>query len=403
MKRRSWLRAVVAVLIALPVLGIGGLVIAAELRARRLSEPLVNDAARLAAFIRERGEGDASACIARALDTAPDVSRDLPALDPAIRGVRDGVRPLDALPALALSALARHDPWLREAIACSGSLRALPGVGPLASPLHPRRQALPRLQEAAGALAPLRVRVLVAHQQPDEAVDLCLGALSLASDLLWLEGPEASLGALGQVNSLSQPCAEAVWHTTKLEAVEARLASLEQDLPPYSHVMELERVSQQLRLFGAFVTPAQRARLPVGAQVMVDTAASLSRPRHERVALANWWSSAEHAFRGVIAAADLDEPVRSREVLAAQRGFESMWLSLVRVPLLDVRYHLYASSHEVLALAVETLRTAAALRSQRPFVPKLLDVKVVGSRRVLAPRRPDWVPWGVTLPERELE
>lgn len=410
-RRATWgFRVMVGGLVAVPVALLVGALVASELRARRLAGRLVDDALALSAFSRSRPAhreplgGAVADCLGSALDTAPDVSRDAPWPSTEVLEVRAGRRPLEALPASALDALTRHDPWLRLALSCSRRevLAPVPGLGPLADPLHRRRAALPKLQEAAAALAPLRVRLLVQHRQTREALTVCTDALALVSDLLWLEGPEASLGALGQASGVVGPCADALWQADAplVDEVGAQLEHLASQRPPYAHVLRLERVAQELRMFGAFVSPTQAARLPPGAQSMVATASTLSRGRLERVGLANWWSHADRAFLDVIAAADLAEPARTRAILDAQRGFESRWLSLVRVPPLDVRYQMYAESHDVLPTALELLAATVALRRKVAPIARLIDVKRSEGRVVLTPKATEWTPLRLELPER---
>jgi hypothetical protein len=404
-------RLVVGGLLVLPVALSLGLVVASELRARRLAEKLVADANALARFSRERPPhrnarpGEVADCLARALDAAPDVSRDAPWMSVPVNEVRAGRAPLERLPPPALEALTKHDPWLRETFACTQltTLTPAPGLGPLAEPLHARRQALPKLQEATASLAPLRVRALLEHGQVEEALAVCADGLALVSDLLWLEGPEASLGSLGQATGLANPCADAVWRAPDDVSVARFVEQLDQlarNAPPYSHVLRLERVAQELRMFGTFFTVEQSARLPPGARSMVATSASLARGRQERVGLANWWSACDRAFLGVIAAADLPEPDRTRGILTAQRDFESRWLKLVRVPPLDVRYQMYAESHEALPMSLELVRAAAALRRGEAPVTRLIDVKRSGDVVTLMPKTAEWQPLSVRLTPR---
>lgn len=407
---RWGLRLLLTAVALLPLVLLGGLVVSAELRARRLAETLVTEAVAQAAFSRERTPargaepGSLTDCLALALDAAPDVSRDAPWLSPQVLAVRAGQAPLESLPASALEALTKHDPWLRATLACTHLTTMAPvaGLGPLAEPLHARRQALPKLQEATAALAPLRVRLLVEHGQFREALEVCSDGLALVGDLLWLEGPEASLGGLGQSTGLVQPCADAVWKTADEALVKTFVTSLEQvgrNAPPYARVVQLERVAQEVRMFGAFFTADQVARLPVGARSMVS---SYAPSRLERVGLANWWSSCDRAFLGVIAAADLPEPARTRAILTAQRDFESRWLSLVRVPPLDVRYQMYAESHEALPMSLEVLLVTAGLRTTSTTPPaRFIDVKTTGTGGFeLSPRTAEWRPLAVSLPAR---
>lgn len=385
-----------------------GVVVSAELRAKRLAETLVAEAVAQAAFSRERTParaaeaGSLTDCLAHALDAAPDVSRDAPWLSPQVLAVRAGTAPLESLPATALEALTKHDPWLRATLACTHLTTMTPvaGLGPLAEPFHARRGALPKLQESAAALAPLRVRLLVEHGQFREALEVCSDGLALVGDLLWLEGPEASLGALGQSTGLVQPCADAVWKTADDALVTSFVTELEQvgrNAPPYARVVQLERVAQEVRMFGVFFAADQVARLPVGARSMVS---SFSPSRLERVGLARWWSSCDRAFLGVIAAADLPEPARTRAILTAQRDFESRWLSLVRVPPLDVRYQMYAESHEALPMSLEVLLVTARLRTSPAPPTRFIDVKKTSEGFELSPRASEWRPLGVTLPAR---
>jgi hypothetical protein len=390
-------RVVLALSVGAPLLLLAGVFVSAELRGRRLAETLVDEAAQQAAWTRQRdGEpGSIAECLGWALDAAPDVSRDAAWMSVALFDVRDGRLPLESLPGTALASLTVNDPWLRETVACArrSTLEAVSGLGPLAEPLHRRRQALPRMQEAVAALAPLRVRLLSAHGQHDEALALCAGTFSLVADLLWLEGPEASLGALGMAGNLVRPCVDAALAIPD-DALAARfdeaLVAVEARAPPYAHVMRLERLAQELRLFGTFFTPAQVARLPAGAKSMVTTSASLSRAPWERVGLSHWWKACDRGFEGVIAAADLPEPRRTREIVAAQKHFASVWLRLVAVNPLDVRYEQYAESHEVLPMSIGLVRAAISARRSVPGSTPLIDVTVRDEGLEIAPRQSEW-------------
>lgn len=392
------LKVTLAALAAVPVLLALGVLGAIELRAKRFTEPLVADAIRVASFSRSRvrlQQGSAGECLARALDTAPDVSRDVPWSTPTIHDVIVGTKPLTDLPGTALDSMARNDPWLRSTVACTRLplLEPVDGVGPLAVLAHPRRQALPKLQETAGTLTPLRVRVLVEHGAFAEAMELCADALGLASDELWLEGHEASLGGLGQANRLVQPCADAVWRSRDealVRELKDRLALLAREAPPYSHVMELERVAQSLSVFGGFMSAEQRGRLPAGAEAMVVTA-SRPRPLLERLALAAWWPSADRAFRGLVTVADAPVVDRTRLMVAARGDFESPWMRVFGGMPLDVRYELYAESHDALATAIEFLQVTAALKLNEVPVMNFVELRRVGEVVKLTPKAGRWV------------
>lgn len=408
--RRWGFRLVLGALALLPIGLVAGLSLSSELRAKRLAERLVADALVLANQRRERPPhrdakvGSVTRCLEAALDTAPDVSRDVPWMTPQSLAVRRGEAPVESLPSRALEALTKHDPWLRSTIACThfDTLEAGAGLGPLVDPLHPRRQALPTLQEAAAALAPLRVRLLVEHGQLAEALEVCGDSLALAGDLLWLEGPEASLGALSQATGVVPSCAEALWRASDDEAAafQLQLDRVRANAPPYSRVVQLERVAQELHIFGAFVTPEQATSLPAGPLSMVRTAQSLARSRVERVGLARWWSSADRAFAGVMAAADLPEPRRSREIVLAQKDFESKWLSLVKVPPLDVRYQMYAESHEALPMSLELLSAVAQLRKGVTPATIFIDVTSTADEVQLTPKPLEWRPLATKLRRR---
>lgn len=391
-----------------PLVLVAGLLVSAELRGRRLAERLIGDANLQASWHLDRDggqPGSVAECLGRALDRSPDVSRDAPWMSAALFDVRDGTAPLESLPATALSSLTLNDPWLRETVACNQltSLQAVPGLGPLADPLHPRRQALPRLQEALAALAPLRVRLLADHGQHDEALALCEGVLAVAIDLSWLEGPEAALGNLGVVGNLVRPCVDAVLadpDDARVQRFDATLERLERRVPPYAHVMALERVAQELRLFGSLFAAEQMARLPPGPQRMVATSASLTRAPWERVALSYWWRGCDEGFTAVIAAADRSEPSRTRDILSGQRHFASPWLRLLSVNPLDVRYEMYTESHDVLALSVGLVRAAVTARKNVPTPTALLDVQVRAGVVEVTPRQSEWRRASFTAPLR---
>ncbi len=406
---RSSLKVVVVALLAVPLLLLGGLALAAELRARRLSVALVDEAIGLATFSgvrtphRDATSGSLSECLGAALDSSPDVSRAVPWMSALVLDVRAGRAPLEALAPDALAAVTTFDPWLRRTLACTRfeALTPLPGLGPLAEPLHPRRQALPRLQEATAALTPLRVRALVVHHQVAEALEVCADQLALTTALLELEGPEASLGVLGQATGLIEPCADAVKGASsgELQVFSVQLEKVRAQVPTYSRVMALERVNQSLRIFGGLLPAAQVARLPPGGRSMVATASSWSRQPQERLALSLWWSSFDRAFTGLIDAADLGEPARTRKILLAQRGFSSVWVSLLRVPPLDVRYQMYAESHEVVPTVIELLQLAAAVSAKTIRPPSaLVEVRPRGDGVVLVPRRAELARLEVVLP-----
>jgi hypothetical protein len=390
-----------------PLVLLAGIAISAELRARRLAQRLVSEAVLLSSQSRERPPhraarpGSVTSCLERSLDSTPDVSRDVPWMSPALLQVRRGEASIDTLSTSTLEALTTHDPWLREMLGCSHFTRLElgTGLGPLAEPVHPRRQALPKLQEAAAALVPLRVRLLVQHGQLAEALEVCGDALAITADLLWLEGPEASLGSLGQATTLVPPCAEALWAADAglVSEFSRQLVQLRANAPPYSRFVQLERLGFELRTFGGFVSPALATTLPPGPASMARTASTLWRGRLERVGLANWWSSADRAFTGVIAAADLAEPARTREILLAQRDFDSRWLRLVEVNPIDVRYQMYAESHEALPMALEVLSVVTGLRTGSPASTTYVDVSTSAQAFVVTPKVGEWRQLAVTL------
>ena len=67
------------------------------------------------------------------------------------------------------------------------------------------------------------------------------------------------------------------------------------------------------------------------------------------------------------------------------------------VPPLDVRYQMYAGSHEVLPTSVELLLTTIALKRGETPATRFIDVKERDGVVSLVPRTSEWVPLSVTL------
>ncbi len=151
---------------------------------------------------------------------------------------------------------------------------------------------------------------------------------------------------------------------------------------------------------GSLFAPEQVARLPPGPQRMVATSASLTRAPWERVALAYWWRGGDEGFTAVIAAADRSKPSRTRDILSGQHHFASPWLCLLTVNPLDVRFEMYAESHEVLALSAGLVCAAVTARGNVPTPTSLLDVQVRAGLVEVPPRQSEWRRASFTAPLR---
>jgi hypothetical protein len=364
---RRVLVGVLAVLLGLPVSG--WLVLRRQ--ASALGARLVEDAQALEAlrFSRAGTPGNELECLGHHADLAPDSSRAVPWTHPVVLGIREGSLPIDTLPAPMRAHLDAHTPWLGSLLSCAALDTVAPttGVGPIPDVSHPRRQRVPRLQESVMALLPLRLRLLTATGQPDLATAECTAGLQLALDVYRLEGLEGLLGALATTRALVPACGAAA-DAASPEARRAHLAAIERlraELPPFSRVMQLERVQSSLRLFGAWLPPDLDARLPPGARAATASARAVTTERGlaSTTALRLYWRRFDAAMRRCADVADLEEPTRTTALVDAMKGFESPTLHrfFTSEPA-DLRYQLYAQEADQVKVMLELLAAAARLR-----------------------------------------
>jgi len=363
---RRVLLGVLLVLLGLPVAG--GLVLRRQ--ASALGARLVEDAKRLdaARFTRPGRDGNELDCLAHHADVSPDVSRSVPWTHPTVLGIREGSLPLGDLPADMQGVLAREAAWLESLVDCGdfGTVAPTAGLGPAADPHHPRRQLLQRLSDAVMALMPLHLRALAASGRADDAAQACTSTLQLMLDVYLLEGLEGLLGALATTRSLVPTCASAADAASDEARARyaAALARLRDELPPFSRVMELERVQLSLRLFGPWLPGDLDARLSAGARAVTAVARTSidTRGLVPTTALRLYWRRFDAAMRRCIDVADLPEPARTPALVAAMRGFESPTLHrfFTSEPA-DLRYQLYAQEADQLRVMVELLALAAAV------------------------------------------
>lgn len=370
---RRVLVGVLAILLGLPLAGWAVL----RRQAATLGAQLVDDAHRLddVRFTRAGRPGNELDCLGHHADVAPDTSRAVPWTHPVVLGVREGSLPVAELPPEMREVLDARTPWLDSLTACAALDTVAPtaGLGPIPEPNHPRRQALPRLQESVMSLLPLRLRARLADGRVDEAALACTAGLQLGLDVYRLEGLEGLLGALATTRALVPACAAAADAASPggrarfLAAVER----LRGELPPFSRDMQLERVQLSLRLFGAWLPADLDARLPAAARAITASAraATTERGLVPTTALRLSWRRFDAAMRRCAEAADLPEPARTAALVAAMKGFESPTLHrfLTAEPA-DLRYQLYAQEADQLRVMLELLAVAARLHDA-PLAP----------------------------------
>jgi hypothetical protein len=363
---RRVLLALAVVVIGLPV---GGWLVLRR-QAAALGATLVADARRAedTRFTRPGRDGNELDCLGRHADLAPDSSRVVPWTHPTVLGAREGSLPPSVLPQPMLDFLHTHEPWLDSLVDCArfGTVAPTDGFGPTADAQHPRRQLLPRLDDAVMALMPLHLREVTLAGRADDATRACTSTLQLLLDVYRLEGLEGLLGALATTRSLVPACAAAA--DAASDESRARYAAdvtrLRSELPPFSRVMQLERLQLSLRLFGPWLPGDVDAQLPPGARAITAAARATSGGRGvvPTAALRLYWRRFDAAMQRCVDVADLPEPARTPALVDAMRGFESPTLHrfFTSEPA-DLRYQLYAQEADQLRVMLELLALAAAV------------------------------------------
>ena len=363
--RRVFL-ALAVVLVGLPV---GGWLVLRR-QANALGAKLVDDAQRLedTRFTRSGRPGNEMDCLGRQADLAPDSSIVVPWMHPTVLGVREGSLPLSALSQPMQDFLHAQAPWLDALVACAGFDTVAPtaGIGPAVDPTHPRRQALPKLGDAVMALMPPHLLEWTRSGRADDAALACVSTLQLMVDVYRLEGLEGLLGALATTRTLAPACAAA--SDAASDDARARYAAavsrLRDELPPFSRVMQLERVQLSLRLFGPWLPRDLDARLPPGAQAITSAARSSRETRGlvPTAALRLYWRRFDAAMQRCADVADLPEPARTPALVDAMGGFESPTLHrfFTSEPA-DLRYQLYAQEADQVRVMLDLLALAATI------------------------------------------
>lgn len=370
---RRVLIAVLAVLLGLPLAGLALL----RRQAATLGARLVDDVHRLedVRIARSGRPGNELDCLGHHADIAPDASRAVPWTHPVVLGVREGSLSIHELPPPMRDYLDARVPWLDSLAECAalGTVAPTAGLGPIPDPGHPRRQTLPRLQESVMSLLPLLLRERLAEGRADDAASSCTAGLQLALDVYGLEGLEGLLGALATTRALVPACASASDAATP-EARRVFLATIERlrsELPPFSRVMQLERVQRSLRLFGPWLPGALDAQLPPAARAITASARSATTERGllPTTALRLYWRRFDAAMRRCADVADLEEPARTAALVDAMKGFDSPTLHrfFTSEPA-DLRYQLYAQEAEQLRIMLELLALAARVHDA-PLTP----------------------------------
>ena len=362
-------RVLVGVLIVILGLPLAGWAVLRR-QASTLGTQLVADAHRLddVRLTRAGLPGNELDCLGHHADVAPDTSRTVPWTHPVVLGVREGSLPITDLPADMRAVLDARTPWLASLAECAALDTVAPtaGLGPIPEPNHPRRQLLPRLQESVMSLLPLLLRVRLAEGRADDAALACTAGLQLALDVYRLEGLEGLLGALATTRALVPACAAAAYAASPdgRRAFLATVELLRGELPPFSRVMQLERVQLSLRLFGPWLPADLDAQLPAAARTITASAraATTERGLVPTTALRLYWRRFDAAMQRCAEAADLPEPARTAALVAAMKGFESPTLHrfFTSEPA-DLRYQLYAQEADQLRIMLELLAVAARL------------------------------------------
>jgi hypothetical protein len=389
-------RVLTGLLVLLCVVALGA-VVSVRRQTRALASALAADARTLAArtVVLDASRTDVLACFVREGSRAPALSTSLPWVSPDVRSVVEGRTPLSTLDPEHLAVVTANEPWLDRTLACAdrGFIAASDGLGSPADPTHPNRERLAHSIESVVATFGLSVRADLAARQPAHALARCRQVFTLAAGVVRLEGLENMLGALQLTRLAARPCVDAALAAGTDDARREAdgFARARATLPSAAQVMELERLTRSIHLFGALV-PLEAAReLPPGPRAL--TAASGVANAHSlsaRLALSLYWKRYDSTMRAVVTACELEGPARTAAIRARLPLFDAPWLKrlLVAEPV-DTGLDLYVDELDQLRAMFEVLDLLVAGRAGRPLPSApLVSATARGAETTVAPNDP---------------
>lgn len=242
-------------------------------------------------------------------DFGPFNPKNLASLDPFITGAT----PISELPTDVRASMIALSPWASSMRSCGDSqqLSWVEGISPWASANDARGVRLTDTMPSLIDFTALELRVLMADQQPEVALERCGATWAMVADQSHL-GQVGAMNARRAVRRLAPGCGEA------LAAVPAEVktqvakqwAPLRNRLAPARELIEAERLGTSLRTFAWAADEASRAQMP--GVVLPMTTSFSSRLRTGRT-----WRHWDAAMRELAAAADSPERVNASDVVDA--------------------------------------------------------------------------------------
>jgi hypothetical protein len=225
-----------------------------------------------------------------------------------------GAKPTSELPPEVVARLQVLSPWAASMRGCGDSMKLayVNGVVPWAAPRARADGAIPALIEFTA----LELRMLLADQQPEVALERCSATWAMVADQSHL-GLTGAMNARMAVRRLAPACGEALAAAAPdvRTQVAKQWAPLRNRLAPPHEVLELERLHTSLLVFAWVADEAVRSQLPVSAA----GEAGLER----RLKVGQQWHAWDEAMKKLIAVADSPGPERARASEAADGPVES--------------------------------------------------------------------------------
>jgi hypothetical protein len=306
------------------------------------------------------------------------------------KDVRDGKRPLSALPSQCREALERGRTLLPRALLAARAERAgLPeGLRALDDPTHPNQDRGMISLVHIARLAALESRLQLEEGRPDTAVELCVDALAFSRDLGHGGGLIAAMVSVAGHDMLFLPCANALDRASPASREQAavRLRRIREGLSPLSQAMRAERLYMPLALFGSVLEPDQLGALPPGAKAIISHHGIATWP--DGPALLSPFLM-QHAllemlplYRQIEAAVDLPPSARAARLDTVRLAAMGSWNPIVQESITDFGTY------------------AARVDRQRAQMDLLLALALVKSSRAAGGAWPTALP--ALFPEREV-
>lgn len=310
---------------ALVVLMVAGLLLSWHLQERALGEALVADITATMARPIERSAKPESfkhengyACFAGMVDVTP---KDLSPFEMKDSEVLKEVMDAGVMPEALLPKVTSLEPWAESMRACGDSeqLKFVDGVTPFASFGDAKSERGNQALLALSRLTRLQARMLARDEQWQTIAERCAGTLEVALDRSHVNLIGAMIAA-SAVKQLSPQCGVALQRASAeaRPALAKRFGALPSRLVSSREVVEVERQTLGLMMYGWRLSSEVRATLPSGEQLVAEE-------WWPRFMSARLWSRWDRSMRQLSVAAEQGEAARLDASRAHDRVMEVWW------------------------------------------------------------------------------